>query len=69
MAGFCVNLAKETARTASSRTRPQIVEVMLASTKAFVLAWVWQGHKLLRCVVVLKKADLFSHHILLHAGI
>ena len=40
---------------------------MHASTDAFVRAWVWRGHNEPYCAVVLEKASLFSHHILLRA--
>lgn len=45
------------------------VEVTHAPADAFVFAWIWRGHNQLRCAVVLKKARLFSHYVLLRAGI
>ena len=38
----------------ANATLATAVEVMHASTKALVLAWVWRGHNPLRCAVVLK---------------
>ena len=71
MTGFCVNLAKGTSKDGvlSNAVPGSAVEVMHASTKAFVLVRVKRGHNPLRSVVVQKKASLFGHHILVREGI
>ena len=70
MAGFCANLEKNPVRAASSRTRPQVAQSTLCTPRPRCLCSRRSGEAIIRSVVSWsKKASLFSHHILLRAGI